>query len=201
MTSQFTPKKSSTWTYQEVLHSAAWRLTQSSTVRIRHGRRRWLLGEIGPHFNGTHLFLFWDWNGVRLTVVHSSFTSGYRGGGPHNFSIALSMIRDREIPTNEIFVTEHQFYSIDNRRLTTELIEHLRSVEDVQIYWSDIFPRHSEQIEAQTFWTTFHQPKMNFDHIDPELSKRCRNLYVHDSEAALSRGFYSHRRTTARVAC
>ena len=147
----------------------------------------WLQDRTG--FTGLHLFLFWDWNRVRLTVVHSGFASGYTGGGPHNFSIALSMIRDREIPMSNIFLTEHQFHSIENRRLTVELIEQLRSADDGDVSWADIYPRHSKQVEAQTFWPRFHQPKMSFDHMKPEISQRCRNLYAHDPEAAISRAF------------
>lgn len=173
-------------------HSVSCRLAVDTIVNSEDPPRKasivtWIKDRY--NFVGEHLFLFWDWNRVRLTVVHSGFASGYTGGGPHNFSIALSMIRDREIPMSNIFLTEHQFNSIENRRLTVELIEQLRSADDGDVSWADICPRHSKQVEGQTFWPRFHQPKMNFDHIEPELSQRCRDLYTLDPEAAISKAF------------
>ncbi len=139
--------------------------------------------------HGEHLFLFWDWNRVPLTVVHSGFTSGYPGEGPRSFSIALSMIKDRAIPTNDIILGESEFYAIENRRLTPQLIELLRTADDSPTSWIDVAPIHWEQVEKQTFWETHHDPKMIFDHIDPEISNQCRNLYSQDPESAVARAF------------
>ena len=141
------------------------------------------------HLQGEHLFLFWDWNWVPLTVVHSGFASGYSGEGPRSFSTALCMIKDRAIPANDIFLEESAFYAIENRRLTPQLIERLRSADDSPTSWIGIAPIHWEQVENQTFWAMHHAPKMIFDHIDPEISNRCRSLYPQDPEAAVSRAF------------
>ncbi len=137
-----------------------------------------------------HFFLFWNWNDVPLTVVHSSFASGYGGGGPHRFSEALCMILYREIPTNEIVVSESEFKTIEDRILTVETIERLRAVDGAPLDFSSfyIMPRHREQTESE-FWAERHNPKPVFDFLDPELSKRCRRLYSADPESAVFTAF------------
>ena len=82
-----------------------------------------------------HLFLFWDWNYVPLTVVHSGFATGYSGEGSRTFSEALCMIWHREIPTNLIYVDEYNFSAIENRRLTKGTIEMLRNADDSPLSW------------------------------------------------------------------
>ena len=136
-----------------------------------------------------HLFLFWDWNWVPLTVVHSGFASGYPGEGSRSFSIALSMIMDRAIPTNDIFLGRSEFYAIENRRLTPQQIELLRRADDQPTAWVGIVPSHWEQVENQTFWAMNHEPKMVFDHIDPDISKQCRSIYPYDPETAVAKAF------------
>ena len=138
---------------------------------------------------GEHLFLFWDWNLVPLTVVHSGFTSGYPGEGPRSFSMALCMIMDRLIPTNDIFLGQAEFYAIENRRLTPQLIELLRRADDKPAAWVEISPGHWQQVEDQAFWATHHEPKIVFDHIDPDISKQCRSIYLHDPGAAVAKAF------------
>ena len=141
------------------------------------------------NLRGEHLFLFWDWNWVPLTVVHSGFASGYPGTAPKCFSAALSMIKDRAIPINEVFLDEFEFYSIENRKLTSNLIESLSNADDRPATWFGMTETHWSQVEGQTFWAGQHEPKMIFDFIDPEISMRCRNLYSQDPEAAISRAF------------
>ena len=143
----------------------------------------------GRNSQGRHLILFWYWNRVPLTVVHSGFASGYPGDGPRSFSIALSMIKERSIPTNDIILGESEFYAIENRKLTPQLIELLRTADDRPTSWIDIASIQCEQVKKQTFWATLHDPKMNFDHIDPEISKQCRNLYSQDPDAAVAWAF------------
>ena len=141
------------------------------------------------NMQGRHLILFWDWNWVPLTVVHSGFSSGYPGDGLRSFSKALSMIKDRVIPTNDIILGEDEFYAIENRRLTPELIEVLRAADDRPTSWIDIAPIHWEQMENHTFWAAGHVPRMIFDHVDPEISRQCRSLYPQDPNAAVARAF------------
>ena len=138
-----------------------------------------------------HLFLFWDWNKVPLTVVHSGFTSGYGGTGPHGFSEALCMVFCREIPTNPIFVNETDFNAIENRRLTAKIIDRLHNADDrpIEWPWGWIMPRDLEQLEKHTFWSSRHHPKMVFDFLSPDIAKRCQKLHAHDPEAAVFMAF------------
>ena len=140
---------------------------------------------------GEHLFLFWEWNEVDLTVVHSGFTSGYGGEGPRSYSQALCMILDRGIPTNEIRVDETEFDAIEHRKMTTKLAERLRTANDTPIEWPwiGVWDRHETEIEDQTFWKTWHRPKLDFDFLDPELTKRCRSLWPLHAEAAVFEAF------------
>ena len=133
-----------------------------------------------------HLFLFWYWNHVPLTVVHSGFTSGYGGSGPHGFSEALCSILYREISTNEIFLSESEFNAIEKRRLTPKIIERLRTADDMpfEFPWHWIMPRHSEITESE-FWAQRHNPKMVFDFLDNEISKQCRKLYPLNREESV----------------
>lgn len=133
-----------------------------------------------------HLFLFWDWNDIPLTIVHSGFASGYGGGGPHGFSEALCSIFYREIPTNEIFLSEAEFNAIENRMLTSKIIERLRTADDtpLEFPWHWIMPMHSEKTEEE-FWAQRHNPKMIFDFLDNEISKRCRKLYPLNREESV----------------
>ena len=138
---------------------------------------------------GEHLFLFWDWLWAPLTVVHSGFASGYPGEGPRSLSMALSMIKDREIPINDIFVTHAEFDSIEERRFNATLIERLRSASDELASLHLIDDIHMEQIEGQTFWGTGAWPKMSFDFINSVISQEVRSLYFSNSEAAILKAF------------
>ena len=138
-----------------------------------------------------HLLLFWDWNALELAVVHSGFASGYGSEGSRKFSEALCMLSDREIRTNEIYVEEAVFEAIEHRKLTTQLIEGLRSANagSVEEPWHAIWERHQDEIETQTFWQMRHHPKPNFDFLDPELAERCRTLYAANVQAAIREAY------------
>ena len=155
---------------------------KASVVSWMRDRQNW---------HGEHLFLFWDWNDVPLTVVHSGFTSGYPGEGPRSFSEALCMIYDRDIHTNLIHVNESDFSAIEERRLTSDLIDVLRNSDDRPLGWPwpGVMNAHLTQLEDQTFWNERHESKLVFDFLDPELSKQCRTLYLQDAEAAVFTAF------------
>ena len=128
-----------------------------------------------------HMFMFWDWNYVPLTVVHSGFTSGYLGGGPRCFSQALCMIWDRSIPTNMVIVNKAEFNAIEARRLTTQIIETCKKADDrsfdLPVHgWT--YSKHVQQVKEQTFWRDFHQPKLNTEFLDQELAVRCKKILV-----------------------
>ena len=48
---------------------------------------------------------------------------------------------------------------------------------------------HERQVASQTFWRTFHQPKLNADFLDEELSTRRRKTYPQDREAAVTAAY------------
>ena len=137
-----------------------------------------------------HFFLFWYWDNVPLTIVRSSFISGYGGGGPHIFSESLRMVSYREIPTSVIFVCESQFNAIATRRLTAKMIDSLHAADDGSAVFPSqwVMPMHREQTEGQ-FWEARRSPKPDFDFLDPEISKRCRHLCTEDPETAVFLAF------------
>ena len=138
-----------------------------------------------------HLFLFWDWNKVPLTVVHSGFASGYPSAGSRRFSEAQCMLQDRQILTNLIFVDKSDFYAIEGRKITSDMIDGLRKADarPPEWPWFELMQSHCDQVREQTFWAARHEPKLAFDFLDTEISKRCRNLYAQDVEAAVSAAF------------
>ena len=137
-----------------------------------------------------HLFVFWDWNYVRVTVVHSGFRSGYGGEGARRFSEALCMVIDRGIPTNVIYVDAFDFSAIENREITSEIIHRLRSADDEPykfwFYHPWIHESNSLQLLRKTFWSARHEPKLNFDFLDSEIVEKCRDLFNDDPEAAIT---------------
>jgi len=64
-----------------------------------------------------HLFLFHDWCRVPLTVVKSGFASGYSGDGPKTFSLAICMIRSKDIPIYGFDAGTTQFRLIGQGRI------------------------------------------------------------------------------------
>ena len=134
-----------------------------------------------------HLFLFWDWNEVPLTVVHSGFASGYGGEGPRTFSMALCMIRDKAIPMNVLHVREDLFNAIEERRPTPEMLDQLgvQGEPIEQWIWSYVWEEHERMVEERRFWPKWHQPNLVFDFLDPELAERCGTLYPANMQAAI----------------
>lgn len=138
-----------------------------------------------------HLFLFWDWNEVPLTVVHSGFASGYGGEGPRTFSMALCMIRDKAIPIDELRVDEGLFNAIEERRPTQAMLDQLRLQGEPieQWVWAYVWDEHERMVEERTFWPMWHRPNLVFDFLDPELAERCQSLYPAKVEAAVREAF------------
>ena len=60
-----------------------------------------------------HLFLLWAWGRTEVLIIPSGFSSGYPGEGPRGFSLGLCMLRNLEIPTSVIRLTDEQFERID----------------------------------------------------------------------------------------
>ena len=141
---------------------------------------------------GEHLFLFWDWNSVPLTVVHSGFASGYPGEGPRSFSEALCMIWDRQIPANKIYSDKGIFNTIERRGLTAQLIDWLRSFEHSPSdpsWMEGMLNSHLDLVESGQFWQLKHSSKLVFDFLDPEIIQRCRSTFENNPEAAVSAAY------------
>ena len=138
-----------------------------------------------------HLFLFWDWNEVPLTVVHSGFASGYSGIAPRAFSMALCMIRDKAIPISELRVQEGLFNALEERRPTQAMLDQLciQGEPMEQWIWAYVWERHEQMVEERTFWPMWHQPNLVFDFLDPELAERCQSLYPANVDAAVREAF------------
>ena len=123
-----------------------------------------------------YLFLFWDWNSVPLTVVHSGFATGYSGDGPKRFSQALCMIWDRAISINMVIVNEAVFNAIESRRLTRRIIDELKNGDDRPLTWpwnEWMYSEDIKHVEDHTFWLEFHRSKLNADFLDPVFSITC----------------------------
>ena len=112
------------------------------------------LGQVGEH-----LFLFWEWNHVPITIVHSGFASGYPGTGPTAFSLALCMILSKVLSIDCKEVSAETFQDIENKRITTGTIEAVRYVDNLS-YGSGInrdwiLPSHYEHLSRGTFWSFY----------------------------------------------
>lgn len=64
-----------------------------------------------------HLFVFWDWPFMPIVVIPSGFTSGYSGEGPSGFALAVCLIREKQVPTDVIFVDEQVFNALDKGKI------------------------------------------------------------------------------------
>ena len=138
-----------------------------------------------------HLFLFWGWNHVPLTVVHSGFASGYGGEGPRTFSMALCMIRDKAVPINELRVHKGLFNAIEERRPTQVMLDQLRVQGEPMEQWIGVYvwEEHEQMVQDRTFWPMWHRPNLAFDFLDPELAERCQSLFPAKVEAAVREAF------------
>lgn len=101
-----------------------------------------------------HLFLFWNWCGISLTVVRSGFASGYSGEAPKGFSLAICMIRSKDIPIEGIYVSEKEFRLLDEGNVSPELYKKLK-VESEPLTWPWplwIHEQHERLLEQEKLW-------------------------------------------------
>ncbi|MCK4354705.1 MAG: hypothetical protein KAW83_05570, partial [Dehalococcoidia bacterium] len=68
-----------------------------------------------------HLILFDDWCRVPLTVVKSGFASGYPGEAPKAFSLAICMIRSKDIPIYGFEADMTEFRLIEHGQVDKQL--------------------------------------------------------------------------------
>ena len=109
------------------------------------------------------------------------------------------MLRDKGIPTTEIFLDKGEFDAIDSRQLSVRFIEDLRSLVGIPIQGGYIADEHLLQVKNNSFWAIRHKPKPVFDFLDPELADACRVLFEAKPLAAVSEAFQGSRGSTAHT--
>jgi hypothetical protein len=101
-----------------------------------------------------HLFLFWNWCNVTLTVVRNGFASGYAGDGPKSFSLAICMIRSKAIPIEGVYVNLREFRLLDQGRISPVLYQKLK-VESELLTWPWplwVYEEHEKLLEQEKLW-------------------------------------------------
>lgn len=142
------------------------------------------------HVVERHLFLFWNWGHFNLTVVPSGFASGYSGEGPSGFSLALCMIRSKQIPLYHMYVNESEFEAIDKGRilqLGNPLYQRIKvNAQRLPYFYYDwILPEHKELLTRGQLWrvfTWYREPKCDWiteaisdvDAYNPGVGERLR---------------------------
>jgi hypothetical protein len=112
-----------------------------------------------------HLFLFWGWLKALLTVVHSGFASKYQGAGPTVFSLALCIIRDREIPcTRELQVDKETFLAIDMGHVSNRMLRHLESM----------IKKGARDLDFNAYTLTRH--RLMLEHPETQLWPKIENV-------------------------
>ena len=142
-----------------------------------------------------HLFIFWEWNWVPATVVHSGFTSGHLGRpftsghlSTADFNKAISMLADKDMAPGEICVPKQVFDAIDNRGLSNELIEWLNKREKpLPYHWfgSYIFDSDDLRITKHSLWSSIHSPRLDMDFLGPEIVGLIRNRFESGPQSAI----------------
>ncbi|MCJ7792115.1 MAG: hypothetical protein MUP49_06905 [Dehalococcoidia bacterium] len=101
-----------------------------------------------------HLFLFWNWCSVPLTIVRNGFASGYTGDGPRSFSLAICMIRSKGIPIEGVDANEREFRLLDEGKLSPELYKKLK-VESEPLTWPWplwVYEEHERLLAQEVLW-------------------------------------------------
>lgn len=121
------------------------------TYEVKHGKT----------FVEHHLFLFWNWGGFLLTIVPAGFSSGYFGGGPIAFSIALCMIKSKQVPMYEYYtdngdkfadINENKIPNISNP-VYQEIKDNSGKLTYLRSVW--VLPEHKEMLDRGQIWRAF----------------------------------------------
>jgi len=112
------------------------------------------------HVVEKHLFLFWNWGHFKLTIVPSGFASGYSGEGPMGFSLALCMIRSKQIPFYHMYVNETEFETINKGRILqvgNPLYQRIKvNAQRLPCFYHGwILPGHEELLTRGQLWRCF----------------------------------------------
>jgi len=105
-----------------------------------------------------HLFLFHDWCRVPLTVVKSGFASGYPGEAPKAFSLAICMIRSKDIPIYGFDAAMAEFRLIEQGRIDKQLYRKIMT-ESEPLTWPWplwILNEHEALLDEGKFWKGFY---------------------------------------------
>ena len=122
-----------------------------------------------------HLFLFWDWCGVPLTVVRNGFSSGYPGEGPRSFSLAICMIRSRSVPIDGFYATEAEFRMLDSGSISSRLCQKIK-LNGQALTWPWplwVSDRHEELLAEGLLWDN-----LGWDRPEGDLNRALRQIRV-----------------------
>jgi len=105
-----------------------------------------------------HLFVFHDWCLVRLTVVKSGFASGYPGHAPKAFSLAICMIRSKDIPIYGFDAGTTQFRLIEQGHIDRQLYQRIVSEGELFTWpWPQwVFNEHEDLLNEGKLWKGLH---------------------------------------------
>ena len=138
-----------------------------------------------------HLFLFWNWGSFPLTIVPSGFSSGYSGGGPTAFSLALCMIKSKQVPIYEYYTQDGNIFAdIDENKIpnvTDPIYQEIKNksgkLTHLRSAW--VIPEHKEMLQRGQIWKFFYwytehkcdcitEAISNVDLFNPEIGRKLR---------------------------
>jgi hypothetical protein len=110
-----------------------------------------------PRLQQKHLFLFWNWGYIPLTVIPCGFASGYSGEGPRGFALAICLIREKNIPIDGVLVEKPIFDAIDKGKLKyvdDQIFKDIKSAAETYNWpWGDWVPeKYEEALERGRLW-------------------------------------------------
>ena len=141
------------------------------------------IGPYGPELR--HLFLFWNWRNVLLTVVSGGLTSGFGGKGPSALSSALCLLRSKELDLDLKEADAATFLAIDSGQADETTIESVRyrdSAGQSEDYIPWIHSDHLEKVNDGTFLRFFLNLPEELDEVGGLSSPTAFISYSWDSE-------------------
>jgi hypothetical protein len=138
----------------------------------------------------THAFIFWNWHFVPVVIIPGGFASGYPGEGPKGFSLAICMVREKNIPIDGIFLDESDFTMIDTQRIAeidSPLLQQIKAQSEKMTWpWPTWVSKNDEEFLATgQIWRKFYwrDQKSDFvgyqivdlDSLDIKLGKKLRS--------------------------
>jgi len=118
-----------------------------------------------------HLFVFWNWCSIPITVVRSGFASGYSGEAPRGFSLAICMIRSKNIPIEGIYMNKQDFEHLDDGTVNPAIYQRLK-VKSEPLTWPWplwVQEEHEQLLEEERLWDNLEWHRTNPD-IDEAIN-------------------------------